>query len=166
MAGFSIKNLIKLASGEYIALERLESVYKACNVVANICVHAVPAAKQPMAIVIPHEVHLRHALEKAGLDSTGSLASLCVKKEVQGLVLKEINAVGKKNAFKAMELLQAVVLTPDEWTPESGLVTAAQKIQRVAISKAFKEHINVRLPHTVGCAYANGFLQEVYKHDT
>jgi len=144
MADSSIKNLIKLATGEYIALERLESVYKACNVVANICVHAVPAAKQPMAIVIPHEVHLRHALEKAGLDSSAGLGVLCTQENVQQLVLKEINAVGKKNGFKPMELLQAVVLTPDEWTPESGLVTAAQKIQRVSIAKAFREQINVR----------------------
>lgn len=51
--------------------------------------------------------------------------------------------MGKKNGFKALELLQAVVLTPDEWTPESGLVTAAQKIQRGAISKAFKKDIDV-----------------------
>ncbi|PPQ69699.1 hypothetical protein CVT24_001199 [Panaeolus cyanescens] len=54
-----LKNLIKLATGEYIALERLESIYKACNLVGNICVHATQEAKQPMAIIIPHEAHLR-----------------------------------------------------------------------------------------------------------
>jgi len=40
-----------------------------------------------------------------------------------------------------MELLEAVVLTPDEWTPESGLVTAAQKIQRSKIAKVFEVEI-------------------------
>lgn len=48
------KNLVKLSGGEYIALERLESTYKSCNIVANICVHADSNAKQPMAIVFPH----------------------------------------------------------------------------------------------------------------
>ena len=69
------------------------------------------------------------------------LNELCHSKAVAELVLKECNALGKKNGFKQMELLQAVVLTPDEWTPESGLVTAAQKIQRSKIGKAFEKEI-------------------------
>jgi len=142
-----VKNLIKLASGEYIALERLESILRACNLVGNICVHATPAAKQPMAIVFPHEVHLRNTLAAKGIDSTSSLQDLCLDPAVRELVLKEANAVGKKNGFKPNEMLQAVVLTPDEWTPESGLVTAAQKIQRVKIAKTFKEEINAVYKH-------------------
>lgn len=42
-----------------------------------------------------------------------------------------------------METLLEVILTPDEWTPESGLVTAAQKIQRSAIAKKFSKEIDV-----------------------
>ncbi|EEB90963.1 hypothetical protein MPER_10758, partial [Moniliophthora perniciosa FA553] len=125
-----VKNLVKLQGGEYIALERLESTYKSCNLVGNICVHASQDAKQPIAIIIPHEAHLRHSLGAAGLDS------------IKSIVLKECNAVGKKNGFKPMEILQAVILTPDEWTPESGLVTAAQKIQRKKIADTFKKEID------------------------
>ncbi|KAJ6626078.1 long-chain-fatty-acid-CoA-ligase [Mycena sp. CBHHK59/15] len=155
-----IKNLVKLASGEYIALEQLESTYKSCNYVANICVHATPDAKAPIAIIIPHEANLRAALRagsasssslssssssssnKVGpVDPTKGLAELCHDPRVVALVLKECNAVGKKNGFKAMETLSAVILTPDEWTPESGLVTAAQKIQRTVISKKFEKEI-------------------------
>ena len=33
---------------------------------------------------------------------------------------------------------------PEEWTPENGLVTAVQKIQRRAISAKYKEEIEVR----------------------
>lgn len=99
-----------------------------------------------MAIIIPNEVHLRHVLEAKGIKSDDStLDVLCHDPTVQDVVLKECNATGKKGGFKPQELLQAVVLTPDEWTPESGLVTAAQKIQRSKIAKTFKEEINVRL---------------------
>ncbi|KAG5723723.1 Long-chain-fatty-acid--CoA ligase 2 [Termitomyces sp. T112] len=141
-----IKNLVKLQHGEYIALERLEAVYKSCNLVGNICVHASPQAKQPLAIIIPHEAHLRHAIQTntngaKGVDSSAHLSDLCEDKRVKGLLLKEINATGKKNGFKPQELLQAVILTPDEWTPESGLVTAAQKIQRSKIAKTFEAEI-------------------------
>lgn len=102
-----------------------------------------------MAIVIPHEAHLRHHLgaKDIGVDANKSLTDLCNEPAVRQLVLHECNIVGKKNGFKPMELLEAVVLTPDEWTPESGLVTAAQKIQRSKIAKAFEAQI-----------------KEVYKH--
>ncbi|RPD77317.1 long-chain-fatty-acid-CoA-ligase [Lentinus tigrinus ALCF2SS1-7] len=141
-----IKNLVKLRQGEYIALERLESIYKSCNLVANICVHADSNATQPMAVILPHAEHLRHVLEEGkelGISPRAPLSELCHNKAIAELVLKECNAVGKKNGFRQMELLQAVVLTPDEWTPESGLVTAAQKVQRKKIAEAFKNEIKV-----------------------
>ncbi|OSD00710.1 long-chain-fatty-acid-CoA-ligase [Trametes coccinea BRFM310] len=142
-----IKNLVKLQGGEYIALERLESIYKSCNLVSNICVHANPNARQPMAIIIPHDAHLRQQLEAKGInvDAKKSLQDLCHDRAVADFVLKECNAVGKKNGFKPMELLQAVVLTPEEWTPESGLVTAAQKVQRKKVAEAFDKEIKVRV---------------------
>ncbi|KAG6855666.1 hypothetical protein C0995_005960, partial [Termitomyces sp. Mi166 len=63
---------------------------------------------------------------------------LCEDKRVKELLLKEINSTGKKNGFKLQELLQAMILTPDEWTLESRLVMAAQKIQRSKITKKFE----------------------------
>ena len=98
-----------------------------------------------MAIIIPNEVHLRHVLGAKGIKSDATLAVLCHDPVVQDVVVKECNATAKKSGFKAEEMLQAVVLTHDEWTPENGLVTAAQKIQRLKIAKTFKEEINVRI---------------------
>jgi len=79
-----------------------------------------------MAIVIPNEVHLRHVLQAKGIKSDATLDALCTDPAVQGVVVDECNAVGKKRGFKLQEMLQAVVLTPHEWTAENGLVTAAQ----------------------------------------
>ncbi|KAI0944757.1 hypothetical protein AcW1_002390 [Taiwanofungus camphoratus] len=138
-----IKNLVKLQGGEYIALERLESIYKSCSLVSNVCVHATPDAKQPIAIIIPHEQQLRQALQgkSTGPASHTAMADLCQDVSVRELVLKECNAVGKRNSFKPMELLQAVVLTADEWTPESGLVTPAQKLQRRKVGERYAKEI-------------------------
>lgn len=113
---------------------------------SNICVHASTDAKQPIAIIIPHEPNLRHALESspiAGLDHREELHHLCTSPKVKELVMKECNAVGKKAGFKPMEMLEAVILDADEWTPESGLVTAAQKIQRKRIAEKFDAQIKV-----------------------
>lgn len=141
----SIKNLIKLQGGEYIALERLEATYKSCQYVSNICVHATTDAKNPIAIIIPHEAHLRTGLSSAGVDSKADIETLCKDKKVKELVLKECNAAGKKAGFKPMEMLCEVVLTHDEWTPENGLVTAAQKVQRKKVAERYDEEIKVRL---------------------
>ncbi|OCH87696.1 long-chain-fatty-acid-CoA-ligase [Obba rivulosa] len=136
-----IKNLVKLSGGEYIALERLESVYKSSNLVGNICVHGDSNAKQPMAIIIPHEANLRHELQNIGINADAPLADLCHDSRVEELVLKSCNAAGKKAALKPMEILQAVVLTADEWTPENGIVTAAQKVQRRKVAERYKDDI-------------------------
>lgn len=111
--------------------------------------HASTDAKQPIAIIIPHEAHLRHALEQkpiAGVDATQDIHTLCANEKVEEFVMKECNALGKKNGFKPMETLEAVILTADEWTPESGLVTAAQKVQRKKVAEKFDAQIRVCFP--------------------
>ena len=99
--------------------------------------------RQPIAVVHPHEANLRAALgDKAnGQD----LDHLCKLREAQDLVVASCNKAGKSQGFKPMETLTAVVLTHDEWTPENGLVTAAQKLQRRKIEERYASEIKVRL---------------------
>ncbi|KAF9031598.1 hypothetical protein BJ165DRAFT_1417660 [Panaeolus papilionaceus] len=106
-----LKNIVKLQGGEYIALERLESVYKSCSLVANLCVHAEPDMSQPLAIIYPHEGNLRKALS-----SSSDLEHL-------------------------MEMLKGVVLCAEEWTASNGLLTAAQKLNRGKLAEMFKDDI-------------------------
>ena len=129
------KNLVKLSGGEYIAIERLESVYKSSNLVSNICVHADSNAKQPMAIIFPREDNLIGAIERAGLQKR-ELEELCHDRKVQEIVLKDVNAVGKKAGFKNLEQLQTVLLVPEELA-----MTAAQKLSRKDIIKKYNDEI-------------------------
>ena len=92
---------------------------------------------------MPHEVNLRHALEAAGLGHEEPLAKLCHDGAVKELMLKDLNGIGKKNRFKQLEMLESVILTADEWSTESGLLTAAQKLQRGPIAKAYAAEIKV-----------------------
>jgi len=145
-----IKNLVKLQGGEYIALERLETTYKSCNLVQNVCVYGHQDARQPMAIIIPHEAQLRQLLQAQatpGVDPNASSYDLCKNETVRSLVLNACNATGKKAGFKPLEMLETIVLTPDEWTPESGLVTPAQKLQRRAILETFKAEVKQVYPY-------------------
>ena len=55
-----------------------------------------------------------------------------------------------------MEMLEAVILTAEEWTPESGLMTAAQKVQRSKIAKHFEQEIKVCVSPSCGAGRADG----------
>lgn len=64
--------------------------------------------------------------------------------KVRDAVLKNLNAVGKKAGLKPLEQLSSVVLTDEEWTPQNGLLTAAQKLNRKKIVQTYKQEIDVR----------------------
>lgn len=112
---------------------------------SNICVYASAEAKQPLAIIVPHGHNLRHALSsmKSAPSPSTSLPELCEDKTVKNMILDECNAKGRHCGLRQVEALCDVILTPEEWTPENGLLTAAQKLQRSKISKAFQGEIDV-----------------------
>lgn len=121
-----LKNLIKLAGGEYIAMEYLESIYKSCPLVANGAIIANEEHNSPMMVVVAHPQNMPAFVKKNGLSSKTDMDDWCRDDKVVAAVLKELNSVGKAQGLKGMEMLEAVVLTTDEWTPETGYLTAAQ----------------------------------------
>ena len=143
--------MVKLQGGEYIALERLETTCKTCHYAANLCVHATSESQKPIVILFPHEVHLRELLAaNANLPAPDTdLHTPCENQSVKEFYLRDLQAIAKKNGFKTIEIVQGVVLSPEEWTPESGLVTAAQKVQRKAVEKKYLEEIKVRIIATI-----------------
>ncbi|EGG11621.1 uncharacterized protein MELLADRAFT_102462 [Melampsora larici-populina 98AG31] len=140
------KNLIKLAGGEYIALEKLESIYKSCSLVNNLCVHADSNANRPMAIVLPHEKNLDVLCKEIGLGGGKEFGLLCSDEKVKEVILKELNEMGKKAGFKPLEMIQCVILSADEWTPENGCVTAAQKLNRREILNRYQDEVKKVYP--------------------
>ncbi|GJN87589.1 hypothetical protein Rhopal_000544-T1 [Rhodotorula paludigena] len=138
------KNLVKLAGGEYIALERLESLYGSCEYSARIMVHADSNANRPMAVVFPHEANLKQLASSLGVQ--GDLGTLVHNKDVRDAVLKSLNQVGKKAGLKPLEQLQSVVLSDEEWTPQNGLLTAAQKLDRKKIMAKHKKDVDAVYP--------------------
>jgi long-chain acyl-CoA synthetase len=134
------KNLVKTQNGEYIALEKLESVYRATQVVANICVYADQSKNKPIAIIVPAEPALKALASENGCKS-GELEEMCQDKKVNAAVLKALQAAGKKGGLAGIEIIEGVVIAPDEWTPQNQLVTSAQKLNRRAILDKYKKEV-------------------------
>jgi len=112
------KNLVKMSHGEYIALEKLESVYRSCPVVGNICVYANQDKNKPIAIVVPAEPALKSLAKDNGVEGHG-LEDLCHNEKVNSIVLKEMQAAGKKGGLTGIEMIEGVVLSDEEWTPQN-----------------------------------------------
>ncbi|KAF3157776.1 long-chain fatty acid-CoA ligase, variant 2 [Orbilia oligospora] len=134
------KNLVKTLHGEYIALEKLESVYRSCSYVQNICVYADTQKAKPVALIQPHEVNIKKLA--ADLSVAGELEAIVHDSKVQSAVLKDLLAVGRRGGLAGIELIDGVVIADDEWTPQSGLVTAAMKLNRRGLTDHYKTEID------------------------
>ncbi|KAL2872419.1 long-chain fatty acid-CoA ligase FAA1 [Aspergillus lucknowensis] len=135
------KNLVKTLNGEYIALEKLESVYRSSPVVGNICVYAAQDQDKPVAIIVPVELALKKIASDNGIEGD-SVETLVHNSKLQALVLKQLQTAGRSSGLKGIEIINGVVLSDEEWTPQNGYMTAAQKLQRKKIINKFQKEID------------------------
>ncbi|KAL2143953.1 hypothetical protein VTI28DRAFT_9783 [Corynascus sepedonium] len=136
-----VKNLVKLQGGEYIALEKLEAVYRGVSYVQNIMIHGDAGSPRPIALVVTND----KALAKKASDLGVAEDQMYRDAKVRGAVLKALQDVARKEGLSAMETVAGVVLADEEWTPANGLVTATQKLNRKAIREKYSKEIKACL---------------------
>ncbi len=129
------KDLVKLQHGEYISYGRVESVLKTSPIVENICMYADSNQLYAVAVVIP-------ALPELAKISSLPLHEAVKQKEVQDKVVQLMQKYGLGMGLEKGELPAKVALVLDEWTPDSGLVTAAFKIRRRFIVERYQKEID------------------------
>jgi long-chain acyl-CoA synthetase len=112
------KNLVKTLAGEYIALEKLESVYRSAPIVANICVYAAEDRQKPVAIIVPAEPALKKLASEQGVKGE-HLEELVHDKKLNGAVLKQLQDAGRKGGLAGFETIEGVVMADEEWTPQN-----------------------------------------------
>ena len=112
---------------------------------------ARPTESATVALVVVAEKALRGwAAEKAragGLAGvadadTAPLAALCAHAEAAAEVLASVRAGCASAKLAAFETPAAVALLAEPWTPETDLVTAAMKLKRPVVAKAFAAQID------------------------
>nr|QEQ50498.1 fatty acyl-CoA synthase [Starmerella bombicola] len=133
------KNLIKTLNGEYVAVERLESLYRSNKYVSNICVFADSSHAKPVAIVCPVESAIKDLCSAKGLQYSESVIH---EKSINGPVLESLHATAKECNLRPVEWLAGVALSDEEWTPQNGFVTSAQKVQRKKIGTEYKKQLD------------------------
>ncbi|KAI1132893.1 acetyl-CoA synthetase-like protein [Nemania abortiva] len=132
-----VKNLVKLQGGEYIALEKLEAIYRGSVYVNNIMIHGDSSQPRPIAIVSPNERQLADLAKSLDVDHD----DMHHNKKVRDAVHSDLIVAAKKAGLSGLEMISGVVIVDEEWTPATGLVTATQKVNRRALRDHYKTQI-------------------------
>ena len=136
-----IKNLIKPPHGEYVALESIESRYRNCPFVEHICTYVDSTHNEVVAIITPNKLAVEAWARKNNVD-TSDWGVLCHKPELSTAILKDLQATGRKFKLKSIEMVRAVHIVADEWTPDNDMLTAAQKLKRNNVVHRYRKQID------------------------
>ncbi|KAJ2608513.1 long-chain fatty acid-CoA ligase [Coemansia sp. RSA 1365] len=128
------KNLVKLLSGEYVALEALEAVYRTSLLVDNICVCADARMRRPCALVNVDAARIAEVAERMGINKE-CLTGIEETRVFVAALLGDLQNVARKAGLARQEILATVRVDSELWTPENGLLTPAMKLRRDAICK-------------------------------
>ncbi|XP_054890258.1 long-chain-fatty-acid--CoA ligase 4 [Poeciliopsis prolifica] len=128
------KDLVKLQAGEYVSLGKVESALKTCALIDNICAYANSEQNYVISFVVPNQKKLTELAKHRGIG--GKWEEICNHPEMEKEVLREITEVAAKIKLQRFEVPVKVHLSPEPWTPETGLVTDAFKLKR----KELKNH--------------------------
>ncbi|KAF2835225.1 acetyl-CoA synthetase-like protein [Patellaria atrata CBS 101060] len=135
------KNLVKTLAGEYIALEKLESTYRAAQAVANICIYARADKHKPIAIIVPAEPAFKKLAAEKGVKGE-HLEELVHSDVLNKAVHQQLLDVGRKGGLASFELIDGIVLADEEWTPQNGFTTASQKLNRKVILDKYQKEVD------------------------
>jgi len=133
------KNLVKLKSGEYVALEKMEMIYGNSDfvdgVAGGICCYADGDMDRPVAMLQLNEIVAMKWAKANGID--GDFETVKKSKELHAAVLESLKAEHAKSDLSHIEKVNGVALLSSPWTPENGCLTAANKLQRRAVIEKF-----------------------------
>ncbi|KAL3875983.1 hypothetical protein ACJMK2_033876 [Sinanodonta woodiana] len=133
------KNIFKLAQGEYIAAEKIENTYMRSQFVAQCFVEGDSLQPYIMGVIVPDEEVLFKWAGEKGL--TKDFRQLCASEKVKSMILADILQTGKTAKLKGFEQVKDIILHPELFSVENGLLTPTFKNKRPQLRTTFKSEI-------------------------
>ncbi|KAJ6488597.1 hypothetical protein C8R47DRAFT_1126207 [Mycena vitilis] len=142
-----VKNIMKLAQGEYVALEKIENTYTTCPVVAQIYIHGDSLQSFLVGVIVPDPVQLASIVsslygKKVVPEDTAALQVACRDPQVVKHILGMLTLEGNKNGLKGFESLKRIHVTLDPFTVEDNTMTPTLKVRRKDAYKKFKTELD------------------------
>ncbi|GIY28473.1 hypothetical protein CDAR_87882 [Caerostris darwini] len=131
------KHIFKLAQGEYIIPEKIESTYMENHIVSQVYVDGHSDQEFVVGIVVPEkQVFLKWAKRK-GFE--GDFETLCQNKEVKAAVLEDLWKIGKKRNLNSLQQVGNILLTTEAFSQDNGLLTPTLKLKRSSARQKFEQ---------------------------
>lgn len=142
-----VKNIMKLAQGEYVATEKIENTYGACPIIAQIFVHGDSLQSFLLGVVIPDTVQLASIAseifdKRVSPEDFGELVKACGDDRIKKRVLDVLTAEGKKNGLKGFEMVKKIHLSLDPFSVQDGTLTPTLKLRRKDAYNKFKKELD------------------------
>jgi long-chain acyl-CoA synthetase len=136
-----VKNIFKLAQGEYIAPEKIESVLAKHYLVAQIFVYGHSLKATLVGVVVPDAETLKPWANANGLGNK-SFEELCREPLVKTTILKELASFGREADLKGFEILKNIHITSEQFSIENDLLTPTFKLKRHTAKERYQEDID------------------------
>ena len=113
---------------------------KTHSAVDNVCVFGDSYRTFTVALIVASKTYLHNVAKTLGvtMDHEQLINDINVKLHT----MKELISHGIQSGLEKFEIPKDIALVSEEWTPESGLITASFKVKRKQIQNYYQEVID------------------------
>jgi long-chain acyl-CoA synthetase len=135
------KNIFKLSQGEYVAPEKIESVFSTCKFVMQSFVYGDSFRDHLVAIIVPNPDTLKDWSAKHLGGAAKGVDELCKSVELKKAILAELVSISRSANFNGFEIVKNIFIEPNMWTTND-LLTPTFKLKRADAATKYKSRID------------------------
>ncbi|RPD66021.1 acetyl-CoA synthetase-like protein [Lentinus tigrinus ALCF2SS1-7] len=142
-----VKNIMKLAQGEYVALENVENIYSGSPLVAQLYVHGDSLQSYLIAVAVPDPIQFASLVSRVkgkpvAPEDLKALTEATKDPQIVAAFLAELQKKARAAKLKGFEMIKRIYLTTTPMTTENGCLTPTLKIKRKETYTFFKEPLD------------------------
>jgi len=131
------KNIFKLSQGEYIAPEKIENIHIQSKFVMQSFVYGDSLQSHLVAIIVP-DPEVIHRWAKDTGKSNVPFSELCNSRELNDIIMNDLNNLGKHAKLSGFEFVKAIYLESEPFSPMNDTMTPTFKLKRQYLRDKYK----------------------------
>ncbi|GFE55346.1 fatty acyl- synthetase 3 [Babesia ovis] len=135
-----VKNVFKLAQGEYVSPELVESIISMSPLVAQSFVYGDSDQVAPVAIIVPDELVIKTWQEANGM-SGKSFEEVCATPQLRKAIFDDIMRLFEENKLRGFEKVKAIYVDHELFSVENQLLTVTAKLRRHKLRERYAKEI-------------------------
>ncbi|ORM40371.1 Long-chain-fatty-acid--CoA ligase 1 [Babesia sp. Xinjiang] len=136
-----VKNVFKLAQGEYVSPEFVESIINMSTLVAQSFVYGNAEEIMPVAIVVPDEEVIAKWKSDNNMSNL-SFEDVCHTTELRLAILADLARLFDENRLRGFEKVKAIYVDHELFAVENDLLTVTAKLRRHKLRERYSAEIS------------------------